>query len=166
MKIIAIVGPSGVGKDTVARMLSDETGIPVLVSYTTRPMREGEQNGREHWFVDVCNVSPDLMLAYTEYGGYQYWTEVTQVKDTAIYVIDEEGMLGMHDRFPYIDILSVHVCATQSVRRSRGVTDERIDRDLERDTLPIEYYDYRLSNNKSMTALNYKVKDLAQFILK
>ena len=41
MKLITITGPSGAGKDTVARMLSEMGGYQVLCSYTTRPKREG-----------------------------------------------------------------------------------------------------------------------------
>ena len=48
--IITIVGPSGSGKTTMANIMS-ENGIPTIVSYTTRPMREEETNGKEHWFV-------------------------------------------------------------------------------------------------------------------
>ena len=48
MKLITITGPSGAGKDTVARMLSEMSGYKVLCSYTTRPKREGEIDGVEH----------------------------------------------------------------------------------------------------------------------
>ena len=40
--IITIVGPSGSGKTTMANIMS-ENGIPTIVSYTTRPMREEKQ---------------------------------------------------------------------------------------------------------------------------
>lgn len=56
MQLITITGSSSAGKDTVARMLSEMTGIPVLCSYTTRQKRDGEMNGREHYFVKECNV--------------------------------------------------------------------------------------------------------------
>lgn len=162
MKLITITGPSGAGKDTVARMLSEITGIPVLVSYTTRKMREGEENGREHWF-----VSPDMvpdkkdMLAYTQYGGYEYWTEIMQIGDAAIYVIDEEGLRDLHDRFPHIPLVSIVVLANRTVRRVRGVDDNRMNRDKERRQFPLEYYDYRIYNNTSMKNLKEKVEFVA-----
>ena len=49
--IIAIVGQAGSGKDTVAQLMRMTLHVPILCSYTTRPMREGEVNGREHIFV-------------------------------------------------------------------------------------------------------------------
>lgn len=75
MKLITIIGPSGAGKDTVALMLSAILGYKVICSYTTRPMREGEVDGKEHYFVKECNVQKSEMLAYTRYGNYEYWTE-------------------------------------------------------------------------------------------
>lgn len=78
MKLITIIGPSGAGKDTVALMLSAILGYDVLCSYTTRPMREGEVDGKEHHFVKECNVPKSEMLAYTRYGNYEYWTEKKQ----------------------------------------------------------------------------------------
>ena len=74
MKLITITGPSGAGKDTVARMLSEMSGYKVLCSYTTRPKREGEIDGVEHHFVETCNVPRDKMLAYTQYGGCLLYT--------------------------------------------------------------------------------------------
>lgn len=162
MKLITITGPSGAGKDTVARMLSETTGIPVLVSYTTRKMREGEQNGREHWF-----VSPDMvpdkkdMLAYTVYGGYEYWTEIMQIGDAAIYVIDEEGLRDLHDRFPYINLVSIYVRANKHIRRMRGVSEERMQRDDLREQFPLEYYDYRISNNRTIEHLRATLQAVA-----
>lgn len=41
MKLITITGPSGAGKDTIARIMSEMTDWPIICSYTTRPMREG-----------------------------------------------------------------------------------------------------------------------------
>lgn len=165
MKLITITGPSGAGKDTVARMLSEITGIPVLVSYTTRKMREGEQNGREHWF-----VSPDMvpdkkdMLAYTQYGGYEYWTEIMQIGDAAIYVIDEEGLRDLHDRFPHIPIVAIGVFATRAIRRLHGVSEERMDRDRKRTAFPLEYFDYRIYNNRTIEHLREKVEFVAEEI--
>ncbi len=59
--IITIVGPSGSGKTTMANIMS-ENGIPTIVSYTTRPMREEETNGKEHWFVTPEHNSENMNI--------------------------------------------------------------------------------------------------------
>lgn len=147
MKLITITGPSGSGKDTVARMLSEMTGIPVLCSYTTRPKRDGEEDGREHFFVKECNVPQSEMLAYTKYGGYEYWTCVDQIKGSAIYVIDENGIRELYLRVPNLQIIHVYVDAPLEVRRQRGVAEERIARDAAREPLHPKFYQYRLNND-------------------
>ncbi len=52
-KIFVIMGKSSTGKDTVYRELLEnkELKLKKYVSYSTRPMREGEVNGREYHFV-------------------------------------------------------------------------------------------------------------------
>ena len=52
-KLFCIMGKSASGKDTIyKRLIQDETlGLKTIVSYTTRPMREGEQDGVEYHFV-------------------------------------------------------------------------------------------------------------------
>ena len=48
------MGKSATGKDHIYKELLQDESLRLfpLVLYTTRPMREGEENGREYWFVD------------------------------------------------------------------------------------------------------------------
>lgn len=153
LKIIAIMGPSGAGKDTVANILSIALNIPLLCSFTTRPMRDGEVNGREHFFVKECKTPKEDMLAYTEYGGYEYWTELAQIKDTAIYVIDERGLLSICEHFPDIELVSIYVAAKPETLKARGIAPERTNRDEYRVSLDINSFDYIISNNSSLYRL-------------
>jgi guanylate kinase len=52
-KIFYVMGKSAAGKDTIYnRLLQDsEFEFQTIVGYTTRPMREGEQEGKEYHFV-------------------------------------------------------------------------------------------------------------------
>lgn len=53
-KIFYIMGKSASGKDRIYSILSKEEslGLKRLVLYTTRPIRAGEENGREYYFTD------------------------------------------------------------------------------------------------------------------
>ena len=158
MRLITITGPSGAGKDTVARMMSEMTDWPVLCSYTTRHMREGEVNGREHYFVEHVNVSPTKMLAYTSYGGYDYWTRLDQVKDTAIYVIDEVGLVELKEKHPDIEVYSIYVSSLLPTRLTRGVKLSRIIRDVERfRNAPHIKYNNFIHNNADKNSLQKRV---------
>ncbi len=61
IKLVMIVGPSGVGKTSIARA----SGLPIVVGNTSRVRREGEQEGVEYHFKDL-----DSMLAALAAGRY------------------------------------------------------------------------------------------------
>ena len=165
MKLITITGPSGAGKDTVARMLSEMSGYKVLCYYTTRPKREGEIDGVEHYFVDKCNIPHDKMLAYTQYGGYEYWVTIDQVKNKSIYVIDEDGLKYLCKRFPDIELFKICVSAKESTRLSRGVSPERTNRDKQRKQMPLSFYDAVIFNNGSLSELRDEVQRVRYMIV-
>lgn len=162
MKLITITGPSGAGKDTVAWMLSEMTGYKVLCSYTTRPKREDEIDGVEHHFVDKWPHGK--MLAYTQYGGYEYWTTIDQVTDKAIYVIDEDGLRALCENFPNIEPFKICVSAIEELRLRRGVTPERMSRDKQRTLLPLAFYDAVIFNNDSLINLQDEVQRVRYMI--
>ena len=49
--MIILIGKSGTGKSTIAKMLRDR-GYNIIVTTTTRPQRDGEENGVDYYFVD------------------------------------------------------------------------------------------------------------------
>ena len=110
--IIAIVGDSGAGKTTLTQYLNREYGIPELCSYTTRPMRPGEVDGVDHFFVQ-SDRKPYMsaMLAYTEFGDYEYWTELKDVgMGPQTYVIDEKGLRQLMTVYRHIvTVVPIHI---------------------------------------------------------
>ena len=164
MKLTTITGPSGAGKDTVARMLSEMSGYKVLCSYTTRPKREGDVDGVEHHFVKQCNVPRDKMVAYTQYGGYEYWVTIDQVTDKAIYVIDEDGLKSLCKKSADIELFKICVSAYEETRIRRGVSQERMSRDKQRKMMPLAFYDAVIFNNGSYRQLYYEVQRVRYMI--
>lgn len=53
-KIFFVTGKSCSGKDTIFQRIKEMEGLGLktVVGYTTRPMRAGEENGKEYFFVD------------------------------------------------------------------------------------------------------------------
>ena len=53
-KIFYLMGKSSSGKDTMFKKLIENESLELktIVGYTTRPMREGERDGAEYFFVD------------------------------------------------------------------------------------------------------------------
>lgn len=50
-KLICLLGKSSTGKDTIYRKLLERTDLKPFVTYTTRPIRFGETDGKEYHFV-------------------------------------------------------------------------------------------------------------------
>jgi guanylate kinase len=84
--LFIVSSPSGGGKTTlIRRLLASPPGarLHFSVSHTTRPMREGEQNGREYHFVSVEEfqrmVQRDEFLEHNEVHDNIYGTSKAEV---------------------------------------------------------------------------------------
>ena len=158
--IIAIVGESGSGK-TLASQLLTGPGCKTIVSYTTRPMREGEINGVDHWFVDNKQLpEKEEICAYTLYGGYHYWTTWSQFQEWHkyyfAYVIDEKGLVDLMNKplSLMFDIIPIKI-----VRPNKDDIDRsRKDRDIKRISLPDVIYDFIINNDGTLEEFKNKVK--------
>ena len=70
--IFVVSAPSGAGKTTlISRLFRELDGLAFSVSFTTRPPREGEADGRDYNFIDRATF--DQMIAG---GGFIEWVEV------------------------------------------------------------------------------------------
>jgi len=150
--IIAIVGMSGSGKDTMADHLRNLFGIPAVCSKTTRAIRQGECNGREHWYISKEEMAIEKksgMIAHTVYGGFDYCVTKSQIdQPVQVFVVNEEGIEYIQKECPDDFVLvPVYVTTTIETRKERGVTDERIERDATRKLLPDSTYVAVIDNN-------------------
>ena len=70
-QVFVVTGPSGAGKGTLIRALVERIPeLEVAVSATTRPLRPGEKNGREYWFLEE-----DEFTRRVADGGFLEWVE-------------------------------------------------------------------------------------------
>ena len=70
--VFVISAPSGAGKTTLIKKLrASVRGLVFSVSYTTRPPRAGEKNGREYFF-----VSPEEFRRRRVEGEFVEWARV------------------------------------------------------------------------------------------
>jgi len=70
--LVIISSPSGAGKTTLSRRLIGEfESLDFSVSYTTRPMRKGEQDGVDYFF-----VPQDRFVSMVAEGAFAEWAHV------------------------------------------------------------------------------------------
>jgi guanylate kinase len=74
--VFVVTGPSGAGKGTLIRGLLERLPqLEVAISATTRPLRAGEEDGREYWFLD-----DEEFRARVEDGEFLEWVEYVSHK--------------------------------------------------------------------------------------
>lgn len=82
-KIFYIMGKSASGKDTIFRELKERCPqLGMVVPYTTRPIRAGEQNGVEYFFTDEAALAKmeaehkiiEIRSYDTVHGIWKYFT--------------------------------------------------------------------------------------------
>ena len=83
--LLAVSSPSGAGKTSLCTRLRDAyPGLGFSVSYTTRPPRAGEQDGREYHFVTTERFEEMIYAGefaeYAQVHGNMYGTSTTQVE--------------------------------------------------------------------------------------
>jgi guanylate kinase len=83
--IIVISAPSGAGKSTlVKRLLAALPGLRFSVSYTTRPPRPGEKNGRDYFFVTHERfqrmIAREEFVEWADVFGHLYGTSFRQLR--------------------------------------------------------------------------------------
>lgn len=77
--LFVVTAPSGAGKSSLIRaLLAQDPGLSLSVSYTTRPPRPGEEDGREYHFVEAPRFQAMLergeFLESAEVHGHRYAT--------------------------------------------------------------------------------------------
>jgi guanylate kinase len=77
--LFVVSSPSGAGKSTIARrLLAEDAGLEMSVSATTRPIRPGEEDGRDYHFVSVDTfkdmVAAGEFLEWAHVFGHRYGT--------------------------------------------------------------------------------------------
>lgn len=159
--IIVVVGPSGCGKTHLVKFLKKELNIPTIVSYTNRPRRPGEQEGIDHFFLPVSSPLPpaEEMLAYTHFGGYDYFALHSQVPDVvSTYIVDEKGLeeLSLKHSDKY-QLIAVTIKCSPEILIERGIDSARVKRDRDRKHLPYTYFDCVIHNNASIEEFEYSI---------
>ena len=159
--LLIVSSPSGAGKTTLTRRLLEEfsrvePGLAFSVSYTTRPQRTGEVDGRDYHF-----VTPEVFEHMVEHGefaehawvfGNRYGTAQAPVEDAlargadVIFDVDWQGGQALAARWPHdslkIFILPPDLDILANRLRGRATdTPEVIDRRLKKAIEELDHFE-------------------------
>lgn len=168
--LLAVSGPSGVGKGTMVKTIIERRADVVeSVSCTTRPPREGEIHGKHYFFLSreefERRIAEDDFLEYNEHFGNYYGTPKSFVKETlkeksVIMEIEVVGALNAKKSFPECLLVMVVPPSVDELKKrlsGRGSeTEEQIKNRLARMDYELSYkdqYDYVIVNDDLETAI-------------
>jgi len=127
--MLVLSSPSGAGKTTLSRMLlTEERGIALSISVTTRPRRPGEVHGRHYHFIDRARFDQlrksGELLEHAEVFGNLYGTPRKPVEKAlrqgrdVLFDVDWQGTQQLRKRAPK-DLISVFILPPSSGELAR-----------------------------------------------
>lgn len=138
--VFIVAAPSGGGKTSLVRNLIDTLdNIKVSISHTTRPMRAGEQQGVDYFFVDEAQfmdmVNDNAFIEHARVFNYFYGTSSAQIVEQlnqgidVLLDIDWQGAEQIRRIFP--DAVSVFIVppsldALKQRLQNRGRDDSKV----------------------------------------
>lgn len=185
-KLLCVIGKTATGKDSITRAAISkfpDYELHMVCSYTDRPIRDGEIDGIDHYFIttkefnNIKKTKYDDILAYThikkendpESSGYQYMALVDELKKSQIYIIDPTGLRNLKELYSdTIDIVVVYIQSPYKERLIRAKTNrsdfetefqKRVENEEDqfKNFIVSHEFDYRINNRDGHfdTAVNY-----------
>lgn len=120
-KRIILVGPGASGKDHMRKLL-ESRGFRYAVSYTTRPPRPGEVEGKDYYFItqEECQRMKDNLEFYEaiDFNGWTYGTSNRQFYNDDVFIMTPSGLshLKPEDR---LTSLVIYFDIPEDIRKTR-----------------------------------------------
>ncbi len=138
-KLFCMMGKSASGKDTIYKHLVADVslGLKTVIPYTTRPIREGEAEGVEYWFVDETQF--ELLKAQgkiiedrcymTVHGPWRYFMvddgQIDFSKGSFIVIGTPESYLKIRAYYGKDRVVPLYIDVEDGLRLSRALARER-----------------------------------------
>lgn len=142
-KIFCLIGKSSCGKDTLYKRILSEGNLPLktLVSYTTRPIRDGEKNGVEYYFLteeqltalEEENKIIELRAYHTVHGIWKYFTvndhQIDLAKNDYLVIGTLESFQKLQAYFGSDRLVPLYIEVDPGERLQRALNRERLQQE-------------------------------------
>ena len=138
-KIYCMMGKSSTGKDTLyKRLLKDpDLSLKTIIPYTTRPIREGEQEGVEYFFCTEEETEAlerqgkiiELRAYHTVHGIWKYFTvddgQIALEKQSYLVIGTLESYLKIREYYGKENVIPIYIEVEDGERLTRALTREK-----------------------------------------
>lgn len=136
-KFIIILGKSSTGKDTIFKRLQNEPELVRIIPYTTRPIRDGEVNGVDYFFVDDKYFEENISKVIekrtykTIKGDWTYGElldEQIDLKDDTrnyLFIATLEGYESFINYFGKESVIPIYIDLPDGIRLERALSREK-----------------------------------------
>lgn len=138
-KIFCVMGKSATGKDTIYTKILEEGSLSLhrIIPYTTRPIREGEEPGREYHFCKEEDVNRleqegkivELRSYNTIHGIWKYFTvndgNIRLEEENYILIGTLEAYTKIRDYFGAENVIPIYIEVEDGERLARALKRER-----------------------------------------
>jgi len=170
-KLFVISGSSGVGKGTLLKLFMEKhNDFKLSVSCTTRKPREGEEHGKNYFFITKDEfqnlINNNEFLEWAEFSGNMYGTQKAYVEKklsegkNLILELDTTGALNVKKAMPEACLIFILPPSFEELEaRLRGrhtESEEAIQKRLESVKIEIKrskQFDYKVINDELEKAL-------------
>lgn len=139
-RIFCIVGKSSSGKDTIYKRLikNNSLNLDTIVSYTTRPIRAGEQEGVEYHFTTLEELEKfkndnkiiECRSYNTVHGIWHYFiakdSNLQLDKKNYLVIGTLESYIKLRDYFGKDKVIPIYIVLEDGERLERAIRRERI----------------------------------------
>ena len=125
--IIVLLGASGSGKSTIENELATHYGFEKIISYTTRPPRDGEVNGKDYYFTNDKTfnemIDDGLFAEHDKYSQNRLYgsLKMDYVAGNKVVVITPYGLRQLKENCGMQNIFSVFIKANLGTRIKRYI---------------------------------------------
>lgn len=147
INILVIIGKTASGKDTIVNELITKYGYKRVITYTTRPRRDGEKQDVTYHFVDKSKFSNFILQGlFAEWKVYQTvkgdwyygtsWKDLENADDKTVIILTPDGYKDIVDKLkekPKAIYIYANNATIQERLLNRGDNKEEAKRRLEHD---------------------------------
>ena len=137
-QIFCLMGKSACGKDTIYKRLVQDLALALspIITYTTRPIREGEREGVEYHFTDAAGEAAleaagkviEKRTYHTVAGPWDYFTaDDGQVAAGGSYIVIAtlESYVKLRDFYRDCKVVPIYIYVEDGARLARALERER-----------------------------------------